>query len=214
MSITQKILLAALVCCLTGASSMFGAQLNAFCTPAGTFTGGASVSPLSETCGSFGTIGGGTIGSGIGQDTINSIEIFFVADFATGFGPSNAVSVLYGAPSAGSFSVPGVDPCVVTGAGGSSANTCGVYSTNVNAPGTTSETSGLTDGALQTFAGTSFNVAVSSAVTSGSVQTSTGDVIVEYDYTLNSATPEPATLGLVGGALVGLGLIARKRVVR
>ncbi len=214
MTLTNKILLAACACCLTAAPTMFGANLNAFCMPTGTFTGGASVSPLSETCGSFGTDGGGTIGSGIGQDTITGVKIYLIADFATGFGPSNVVAVTFGAPSGGSFSSPAVDPCVVTGAGGSSANTCGVYSTNVNAPGTTSETSGLAGSGLQTFAGTSFTVAVSSAVTSGSVQTSTGDVIVEYDYSVNSATPEPATLGLVGSALLGLGLLARKRVAR
>ena len=129
-------------------------------------------------------------------------------------GTTNTVAITCGTPSAGSFSSPAVDPCVVSGPGSSSTNTWGVYSGNFNAPGTTSETSGLTGNVLQTFSLGTLTVAVSSAVTSGAVQTSTGDVIVEYDYTVNSATPEPATLGLVGSALLGLGLLARKRAAR
>jgi hypothetical protein len=215
MSITQKIFLAALVCCLMGASSMFGAQLNAFCAPTGTFAGGVG-GPLAETCGSFTTDGGGTIGTGAGTDTITGVQIFLVADYQVGLAASNSVTVNFGAPSAGSFSAPAVDPCVVTGASSSSTNTCGVYSGNVNAPGTTSETSGLAGAALQTFAGANFTVAVTSAMSGGSVQQSAGDVIVQYTYTANSitTTPEPATLGLVGSVLLGIGLLSRKRLAR
>ncbi len=201
------------VCGFMSASSAFGSQLNAFCTPTGTFSGGTG-GPITETCGSFSNIGGGTIGSAVGQDTITSVEIYLVSDYQVGFTGSQSVSVTYGTPSAGSFTVPGVDPCVVTGASSSSANTCGSYSGTLNTPGTEDLVSTLTGAALQTFAASNFTDAVSSVVTTGSVQTSAGDIIVEYDYVVNSGVPEPATFGLVGSALLGLGLISRKRFSR
>jgi hypothetical protein len=212
MSITQKIFLAALVCCLMGASSMFGSELNAFCTPTGTFAGGVG-GPTSESCGSFTTDGGGTIGNAPGQDTITGISIFFVADFQIGLTPGlNQVEVAFANPSLYSWSA-SPTTCIVSGTGGnSSANSCTAFSGSVNAPGTSSSSD--TDGTLNTDAATAFTVAVSSVVDSGAVQTSSGDVIVSYQYTLNSSTPEPATLGLVGSALLGLGLLTRKRLTR
>ena len=38
------------------------------------------------------------------------------------------------------------------------------------------------------------------------------DLFVQYDY--SSGVPEPATLGLMGAALLGLGVFARKRFSR
>jgi hypothetical protein len=57
-----------------------------------------------------------------------------------------------------------------------------------------------------------FNVDVSvSNVAGGGVAgngNTTANLYVQYEY--NSAAPEPATLGLMGGALLGFGLFARK----
>jgi hypothetical protein len=33
---------------------------------------------------------------------------------------------------------------------------------------------------------------------------------IDYSYTVNSSTPEPATMVLMGGALLGLGLLGKR----
>ena len=213
MTIVKKILLAGITCCLSAVPSMFGANLNAFCTPTGTFTNGSG-GPISESCASFTSDGGGTIGNAAGQDTITGITLYLLSDFQLGTTSGvNSVKLTYAAPSMGTWSLSFPASCTVSGTGGnSSANTCTAYSGNMNAPGTTSASD--TDGTLNADAGSPFTVAVSSAVVSGAMQTSSGDLIVSYNYTVNSATPEPATLGLVGSALLGLGLLVRKRSIR
>ena len=56
-----------------------------------------------------------------------------------------------------------------------------------------------------------FTVSISSALSAGSVTDSTAGVVIEFDYTQNSTTPEPMTMMLVGGGLLGLGLAVSKR---
>jgi len=43
------------------------------------------------------------------------------------------------------------------------------------------------------------------------ISTGTLDAEVDYTYTLNTGTPEPASMLLMGGALVGLGMLGKKR---
>jgi hypothetical protein len=51
------------------------------------------------------------------------------------------------------------------------------------------------------------SVTVSSSIISGSVFKSTGNVFLTYTET--SQTPEPASMGLLGSALLSLGLLRR-----
>ena len=55
-----------------------------------------------------------------------------------------------------------------------------------------------------------FTVGVISSLIQGGVTTSSGGVQVIYSYT-NSAVPEPATISLIGGALLGLGVVLRRK---
>src|ERR1035437_621212 len=69
-------------------------------------------------------------------------------------------------------------------------------------------------------AGENFNavsVKVSAAATSGGLDSGGSDsarLAIQYDYTpIQTGTPEPATIAMLGSALIGLGLIGRKRFV-
>jgi PEP-CTERM motif len=98
---------------------------------------------------------------------------------------------------------------VVGGPVGGAGQTLVVYggnsSNNVTPP--TPFQLGTTQGGLSSYSG--FTVNLASSVVSGTVGASTAQVVLSY--TVQSGTPEPATLGLVGSALVGLGFLARKR---
>lgn len=62
----------------------------------------------------------------------------------------------------------------------------------------------------QTLAG--FQVSLSSAVTAGGpVGSSTAQMVLNYTSTPIQGTPEPATLGLMGSALLGLGFLVRRK---
>jgi hypothetical protein len=47
-------------------------------------------------------------------------------------------------------------------------------------------------------------------ITTGTVQGTSGQVFEVLDYSVTSGTPEPATMALFGGALMGLGLIGKR----
>jgi hypothetical protein len=62
----------------------------------------------------------------------------------------------------------------------------------------------------QTVAG--FNVTINSLVTAGGpVGSSTGQVVINYETKPFSDAPEPATLGMMGSALLGLGFFGRRK---
>jgi len=54
------------------------------------------------------------------------------------------------------------------------------------------------------------SVTVSSSIISGSVFSSTGNVFLTYTEAPNGV-PEPSTMGLLGSALLGIGLISRRK---
>ncbi len=64
---------------------------------------------------------------------------------------------------------------------------------------------------VETLAG--FSVNLSSIVNSGTVAETSAQMVLSFDITptTTSGTPEPATLGLMGSSLIGLGLLTRRR---
>jgi hypothetical protein len=95
--------------------------------------------------------------------------------------------------------------CDVSGGGSSNTTPCtytavyppsDVYSYDTNAAD------------ISTFAASGFTVGSVSTIVAGGAAGSTSGLYVEYDY-----APEPTTMAMVGGLLIGLGTLVRKRLV-
>ena len=201
---------------------MFGSMLDAQCSLVQYSSFPASGTNVS--CGGSGL----NIGSAIGQDTITGIEAYMETDYTFGGTPPNSVQYVF-TPSTsggntwtesgtGAANGPATSTCTVSSSGavaGAAVYSCGQEEGLANSTGLTAiATSSDNAAGLQTLGGSGFTIATADTILSGSVGVASNSAVVEYDYTVNSSTPEPATLGLVGSALLGLGFIARKRAAR
>ena len=222
MTKTQKLLSAGVFCCLMAAPSMFATSINGAC---GTelFNGaGAVVVGTDPTPCPTATNLGLTVGSGVGQATITSIELWVSADFTGGGALTNAVQVIF-TPTAtsGTFS-PTTVTCTAVGTPGASVYTggsnCGLFSGSLQAPGTFKDTYvPLSVAGLQSIATTNnaFHTAEVGTVTQGTVTGFSGISVIEYDYTINgSGVPEPTTFVLMGAGLGLIGMLRRKTARR
>jgi hypothetical protein len=142
---------------------------------------------------------------------LSSATLFYNADYQFGTGPGNAgqemVQVTFAALASGPVTGwnLGTTVLTVTGAPGTPASpssSSGVQSGSALALG-------LPVAGPQNF---SIQVNVSSLTGVGTtVATSSANVLIDYTTTTPGGVPEPATFGMVGSALVGLGFLARRR---
>jgi hypothetical protein len=158
-----------------------------------------AVGPASFSCGGLST----PVGS-----TISEIQLFYAADYGFGNSGSNVVVWTFNTASgtwsgtntetvSGSFNSTTFNPPTSTGLldapfAGSTVGPGQIDTTNLGV-GTNS------------FAGVNVSAPVN---ITGGVSTTTGDLFAQITY---SSTPEPATLGLTGFALLGVGFLARRK---
>jgi hypothetical protein len=155
------------------------------------------------TCTGVGTV---PVGS-----TLTGVDLY-LKDSASGPPPGNAeVDITWNAGVGVAFaqevisinSTNGIDWDLCQGKSGPFVGVCPVYLVN------------LTENVLQ---GGAIPTITALAQAGGAVPASNGnitaDLYIQYDYTSNGTIPEPATLSLMGGALLGLGVFARKRFTR
>jgi len=155
--------------------------------------------PASFSCASLGPLAG----------TISEIELFYAADYSFGTTPgTNTVVWTFNALS-GTWS--GSNTETVSGGFNSTTfnppTSSGLldapFASNVVGPGQI-DTTNLGVG-TNTFAGVSVSAPVN---ITGGVSSTTGDLFAQITF---SSTPEPATLGLTGFALLGVGFLARRK---
>jgi hypothetical protein len=144
-------------------------------------------------------------------DNFVSEQLLLQADYSSGTG-NNSDATTY---SAGTLAMV-TDTITAAGPSGpatSWADSFGAGDQNPTPPGFGSSyflDDSYTQTTLPTAGGT---IAYSVNLAAGStIQSVSGNVYELINYT--TTAPEPATLGLVGSALLGLGLLARKRVSR
>jgi hypothetical protein len=187
--------------------------------------GVASATSITEQCGapvSFGNLGTAITGAqgpasfscaalpvGAGQ-TITEVELFYAADYS--FGSADGTNTVVWTFNTASGTWSGGNTETVSGGFSSTTFTPPTAAGALNAPFNLNvvgpgqiDTTSLGVG-TNTFAGVNISAPVS--ITGGVIST-TGDVFAQVTY--SSAAPEPATLGLTGMALLGVGFLARRK---
>jgi hypothetical protein len=172
-----------------------------------TFTG--AVGNLSVSCPGFSDsyIAAGLGASVPGSVTETGIQTILHGDYQFGSGAGGVnngeaidIRLTYTMPTTSGITAWAVSPAI--------QDVTGTLSSNA--------TSGATSDSATTFSNgtTAFTISINSAVQSQyGADTSSSGVLVVYSYS-DSATPEPATFSLIGGALLGLGFLGRKKFIR
>ena len=181
-------------CAFACASAAYAAPITIFCGSTQAFANGVGTATV--TC--------GPLDAGSGNKLIN-LSLTEAADaslvLALGTGGSTTARVVFGPPSSGPLTgfAPGQYDFVGSTVGG--ALTSALLSP---------QTGPIFNFGSDTQTLGSFTIDISSSLPNGgSVSQSTGTVSLTYDTMAipSSQTPEPATLSLMGSALLGLGIL-------
>jgi hypothetical protein len=141
-----------------------------------------------------------TVDAGVGN-VVTSYAVLATGDYTGGpFGTTSGTVVQL------IFSTTGTAPI---GAAAQTLLVSGGNSSNATGPSTPFQLGSTITPNVETLS--AFNVAISSTVLSGTVGDSSGQVVLSYT-TAPSGVPEPQTMGLVGSALLAIGLLGRKKM--
>ena len=139
--------------------------------------------------------------------TVTAVKLYLIADFSGAQeGISNKILVQFTPSPIISNWHPASQLCTLANAAGSMmavTNTCGFYSGDPNAPGTSYITA---DNTLQTLGKTPFTVQITRASLEGTVEFVTASPIVAY-----TVVPEPSVPLLLTSSLLVVGLVKRRK---
>ncbi len=189
--------------------SAVAGTVDGVCTPF-TFPFSAGTGAGTLSCPSFASLGVGPVAV-----DISGVTLYLFADYQAG-NPTTAdkVTLTFNTSSGVTGLNPGIswalgNTTTMTVAGGSSSGGSTPPTPN---PDAASSPSFGTAGSLVQW--TSFNIGVSSVLNSGSVTTSLAGAKVTFTYDTAQTTPEPGSMALIGGGLLAVSLIGRKRLAR
>lgn len=153
-------------------------------------------------------------GLGLGSNIIVGEFVSYDSDYSSGFNPTVSTQTAFGVSSTTPFALTS-DTLVSTGASLSTPATCGAGG-NPNALTTVPGPSGpvvLLAGCYDTASPTFGNAVIinyTNMATTGSALQATGYAQIVYEY--SNGIPEPGTMALIGGGLIAVSLVRRRRV--
>jgi hypothetical protein len=145
------------------------------------------------------------------HDTFANVQMVLQQDYSGGNSTTNTIITSFGGTDTDTITVEGFGGSSnYTSSIGAAANPCPFDGGNVACgnDGYFIENTTLTP----TQANSTFNETFSVQLTTGQVQAESGQIyaVLNYTYTAPGGTPEPATMALMGGALLGLGLLGKR----
>lgn len=205
--------LAVAACMMVSSASAATLYVVGLCETAGGTFGFTNPNPNTPISGSWTCPTAASLGV---SPTVTSEFIVYDGDYSSGLTTPVTETTNFGLTGLGGANFAfATDTITTTGQSSSQSITCvsgGTFNQSTNLP--PGVLSGCYDNATSGTLGAGATVLYTNTFNSGTALSGTGYAEIVYDYSVTSGTPEPVSMLLLGGGLLGLSIIGRKKFSR